>query len=86
MDIISIYMSFISKSAGHFGQKSGLIGHWPADMDLSVSYGWLNSTKLNPTKFFTQRPFAQGALLLPFLKDNDITTGAPNICCHIDHI
>ena len=34
MDIISIYMSFISKSAGHFGQKSGLIGHWPADMDL----------------------------------------------------
>jgi len=34
MDIIPIYMSFVSKLAGHFGQKSGLIGHWPADTVL----------------------------------------------------
>ena len=34
MDIVPIYMSFVSKLVGHFGQKSGLIGHWPADMDL----------------------------------------------------
>ena len=32
MDIVLIYMSFVSKLAGHFGQKSGLIGHWPADI------------------------------------------------------
>ena len=29
-------MSFVSKLAGHFGQKSGLIGHWPADTVLSL--------------------------------------------------
>ena len=36
MDIVPIYMSFVSKLVGHFGQKSGLIGHWPADMDLLI--------------------------------------------------
>ena len=41
MDIISIYMSYISKLAGHFGQKSGLIGQWPADMDLNISISTL---------------------------------------------
>ena len=32
MDIIPTYMSFVSKLAGHIGQKSGLIGHWPIDI------------------------------------------------------
>ena len=29
MDIVPIYMSFVSKLVGHFG-------HWPADMDLGT--------------------------------------------------
>ena len=38
MDIVLIYMSFVSKLAGHFGQKSGLIGHWPADIVLLLQF------------------------------------------------
>ena len=38
MDSVPIYMTFVSKLVGHVGQKSSLIGHWPADMDLCNAY------------------------------------------------
>jgi len=42
-------MSFVSKLAGHFGQKSGLIGQWPADTVLKHSHK--NETYSNVTGY-----------------------------------
>ena len=64
MNIVPIYMSFISKLAGHFGQKSGLIGQWPADMDLGRRHlGLAHKWKITNEKKVKKPRYGEDRLL-----------------------